>query len=57
MQWFNLYHDVLIVGAGGFLGAVARYSLTLLVHHRFPGQFPLGTLPSCKSLFRAINGS
>lgn len=44
MQWLSLYHDVLIVGAGGFLGAVARYSLTLLVHRRVSSPFPLGTL-------------
>jgi CrcB protein len=33
-----------LVGAGGFLGAVARYGLTGLVH-RLPGlSWPLGTL-------------
>jgi CrcB protein len=35
---------LLLVGAGGFLGAVARYGLTGLVH-RLPGlNWPLGTL-------------
>ena len=33
-----------LVGAGGFLGAVARYGLGGLVHRIFHGTFPLGTL-------------
>ncbi len=40
-QWGN----VLFVGAGGFLGAVARYLVGGWVHRLFPmATFPLGTL-------------
>jgi CrcB protein len=35
---------LLVVGLGGFLGAVLRYVLSSLVHERFAGAFPLGTL-------------
>ena len=35
---------ILVVGAGGFLGAVARYGLGGLVHRAYGGAFPLGTL-------------
>ena len=34
---------VLIVGAGGFLGASARYLLGGFVHRQYGGTFPLGT--------------
>jgi len=34
----------LIVGTGGFLGAIARYGLSGLVHRFTGGLFPLGTL-------------
>lgn len=33
----------LLVGAGGFLGAAARYLLGGLVHRHYGGTFPLGT--------------
>ena len=34
-----------LVGAGGFLGSMARYGLTLLVQRQFPASvFPWGTL-------------
>lgn len=36
--------QVLLVGAGGFLGAVARHLVTLFTHSITPGKFPLGTL-------------
>jgi len=36
--------SLLIVGVGGFVGAVARYSISGAVHRFFPGAFPLGTL-------------
>jgi len=35
---------VLLVGAGGFLGAIARYGLGGLVQDRAGATFPLGTL-------------
>lgn len=35
---------ILIIGAGGFLGAVARYSLSGLVHRFTGASFPYGTL-------------
>jgi CrcB protein len=35
---------VLLVGLGGFVGAVARYTVSGLVHRYYPGSFPLGTL-------------
>ena len=36
--------NVLLVGAGGALGAVARHLLGGWVSRRWPGSFPLGTL-------------
>jgi len=33
-----------VVGCGGFLGAMARYGLTGLVHSRTDTLFPLGTM-------------
>ncbi len=36
--------QVLLVGVGGALGAVARYGVAGLVQRRFPGDFPAGTL-------------
>ena len=36
--------QILAVGCGGFLGAVARYALTGLMHRRFPAFLPAGTL-------------
>lgn len=35
--------QVLLVGLGGFLGASARYLVTLFVHSLYAGRFPLGT--------------
>lgn len=35
---------LLAVGVGGFLGAVARYGLSGLVHRWYAGSFPFGTL-------------
>lgn len=35
---------LLIVGAGGFLGAISRYALSGIVHRWVPGAFPIGTL-------------
>lgn len=34
---------LLAVGAGGFVGALARYGLGGLVHRAYTGAFPLGT--------------
>lgn len=36
--------ELLVVGLGGFLGAIARYGLSGLVHRWYDGAFPLGTL-------------
>ena len=36
--------NVLLVGAGGFLGAIARYLLSGFVQQRAAGLFPWGTL-------------
>ena len=36
--------NILIVGAGGFLGAILRYGTSQLLHTRFETRFPLGTL-------------
>ena len=36
--------NVLLVGAGGFLGAIARYLLSGFVQQRVAGLFPWGTL-------------
>lgn len=35
---------VLLVGAGGFLGSIARYWMSGLVQDRTSGRFPFGTL-------------
>ncbi len=34
----------LLVGTGGFLGANARYLLSLWASHRWPHTFPIGTM-------------
>jgi len=34
----------LIVGCGGFFGAISRYALSGLVHRWFDGRFPYGTI-------------
>ncbi|QDU10241.1 fluoride efflux transporter CrcB [Gimesia aquarii] len=36
--------QLLAVGLGGFVGAVARYSITEFMAKKFPGSFPVGTL-------------
>lgn len=36
--------NILAVGCGGFLGAVARYALTGIMQKRFPHFTPAGTL-------------
>jgi CrcB protein len=36
--------ELLIVGLGGFVGAIARYGISALVHHRLGYGFPVGTL-------------
>ncbi len=35
---------LLIIGCGGFLGAIARYGATLWIQNRTPGTVPLGTM-------------
>lgn len=35
--------NYLIVGAGGFFGAIARYAVNILVVKIWPYEFPLGT--------------
>lgn len=35
---------LVIIGLGGFLGAIARYGLAGLVHRHANGSFPTGTL-------------
>lgn len=35
--------NILIIGAGGFLGAIARYVISTLVHRMFITEFPAGT--------------
>ena len=36
--------ELLVVGVGGFVGAIARYGISGLVHRFYGGPFPLGTL-------------
>ncbi|HLV34562.1 MAG TPA: fluoride efflux transporter CrcB [Spirillospora sp.] len=36
--------NLLFIGIGGFLGAIARYSLTIGITNRIGGHFPVGTL-------------
>ena len=36
--------DILLVGAGGFLGAQARYGLSNFASHKFGTAFPYGTI-------------
>lgn len=35
--------NLLIVGIGGFAGAILRYAITLWVEHRWGKSFPMGT--------------
>ncbi|SER90912.1 fluoride efflux transporter CrcB [Psychrobacillus sp. OK032] len=39
----NLYY-MLVVGAGGFLGAIARYYISLKLNQNTENRLPLGTL-------------
>lgn len=36
--------QILVIGFGGFLGTVARFGLSGLVHRQFGDSFPYGTL-------------
>ncbi len=36
--------EIMVVGVGGFVGAVARYLLSSLVHRNLESHFPWGTL-------------
>jgi CrcB protein len=35
--------EIIVVGLGGFIGAVARYLLSTLIHRNFESSFPWGT--------------
>jgi len=35
---------IALVGVGGMIGAMLRYTLGGMVHHLYEGRFPLGTL-------------
>ena len=37
-------YNILLVGAGGFLGSIARYITTISIDKRFNSFFPYGTL-------------
>jgi len=39
-------HKFLLVGVGGFAGAIARYSVGLVVTQRLGLRFPFATFPS-----------
>lgn len=39
-----MLRNLLLVGAGGFFGSIARYGLTLLVNGQTKSTFPWGTL-------------
>lgn len=42
----------LVVGAGGFLGTVARFWLGTIIHERVGGRFPYGTfIVNCSGCF------
>ncbi|MFZ5648203.1 MAG: fluoride efflux transporter FluC [Bacillota bacterium] len=36
-------NSIILVGAGGFLGASARYLLSKYINNYWKGNFPLGT--------------
>ena len=50
--------NLLAVGLGGFLGAIARYTLGGFVQSRVAGRFPWGTLAvnvlGCAAAVRAV---
>jgi fluoride exporter len=35
--------NVLLVGAGGFLGTIARYLCSVIIGQKFDSDFPYGT--------------
>ncbi len=39
-----MFRIILIIGAGGFIGSIARYLSVQFVHKTFLTSFPLGTL-------------
>ena len=39
----DIMQNILIIGIGGFMGAVARYGLSLWISQRWGRSFPLGT--------------
>ncbi len=39
-----MYRNLLLVGAGSFIGGVSRYLVQTFIQGRFPSSFPLGTL-------------
>jgi CrcB protein len=38
-----MMQNIFIIGAGGFLGAIARYAISLWIGQRWGRSFPLGT--------------
>lgn len=38
-----MWIDLLLVGAGGLLGSIARYALGMIIHRIIPGNFPAAT--------------
>ena len=43
-SWTDDFKRLLAVGCGGFVGAIARYTISRYVKHRFPMDLPIGTL-------------
>lgn len=43
-SWTEGLKRILAVGCGGFIGAIARYTISRYVKQRFPMEFPIGTL-------------
>jgi len=41
---FGAVTRLLIIGCGGFLGAIGRYALSGWIQHRFPSPVPWGTM-------------
>lgn len=39
-----MWQNIFIVGLGGFLGAIARYGLSLAIPRQEPSSFPISTL-------------
>ena len=39
-----MIRQIMIVGMGGFVGAVTRFTLSGLIHRYYKGAFPAGTL-------------